>query len=70
MKLKREIEMTNINLFVFSIVVSSLDGEILSFLSKLKQEAPEFFYRFITEKFSLTDIHDLIKFSNAIDSLV
>ncbi|XP_076814222.1 uncharacterized protein LOC143460548 isoform X2 [Clavelina lepadiformis] len=47
-----------------------LDGNALMFLRRIKHEAPEFFYRYVTEQLGLKNIQDLMNFTNALNDMV
>lgn len=46
-----------------------LDGRGLSFLKRLKGEAPEFFYRHLSEQMQLRNLNDLLTFVQALEEL-
>ncbi|KAJ8304373.1 hypothetical protein KUTeg_017956 [Tegillarca granosa] len=49
--------------------LKTLSGEQLTFLYKVFQRAPEFFYRCIEQKLGITSLEDLMRFSNAVEKL-
>jgi len=52
-----------------SLKIKELDGQGLLFLKTLKFEAPEFFYRFLSEQMCLKTLKDLQIFTQALEKL-
>ena len=55
--------------FYFSLQSRSINGKILLFLKQVKREAPEFYYRCITEKLGIEDLEDIMNFTNVLAQL-
>ncbi|XP_077968975.1 uncharacterized protein LOC120344912 isoform X2 [Styela clava] len=49
--------------------IQNLDGESLMFLGSLKSSAPEFFYKYISERFGLIELRDLMSISRGLEDL-
>ncbi|XP_070550084.1 uncharacterized protein [Ptychodera flava] len=50
--------------------LSEYNGKLLIQLQKLRQEAPEFFYNSLKQDLKLTKLVDILKFTEALDSLL